>query len=115
MQDEWIATQWMRESDFRDFDRGGIAPTITLSNSPFYEGDRYAVRRGGCCLTKRGDWIYEPMPSSRTQAFYKRCRFDTFDAALVALAKAEKAREAAERRALAARGNTKGAGNDVAT
>ena len=42
----------------------------------------WAVRRmGGWCLNKKGGWEYEPMPSSRTAAFFKRCRWPTPEAA----------------------------------
>ncbi len=46
------------------------------------EGERWAVRRGGSCLSKNGEWEYEPLPSSRDDAFYARCRFESLDAAL---------------------------------
>ncbi len=40
--------------------------------------DKWAVRRlGGEVLNKQGEWEYEPMPSSRDDAFIERCRFDT--------------------------------------
>lgn len=42
----------------------------------------WAIRRmGGSCLNKKGEWEYEPMPSSRTAAFFKRCRWPTAEAA----------------------------------
>lgn len=37
--------------------------------------DQWAVTRRGECLNKNGEWEYEPMPSSRDQAFFDRCRF----------------------------------------
>lgn len=40
---------------------------------------KYAVRHMGCCLTKTGEWEYEPIPSSRDESFLERCRFDTWD------------------------------------
>ena len=42
----------------------------------------FAVRNAfGFCLNKKGLFEYEPMPSNRTAAFLKRCRFiDVFNA-----------------------------------
>ena len=42
---------------------------------------RWAVVRGGSVLNKDGDWEYEPMPSSRDEAFLSRCRYTTLEAA----------------------------------
>ena len=44
----------------------------------------WACRNRGMVLSKDGEWEYEPMPSSRTEAFLKRCRFKTLKAALKA-------------------------------
>lgn len=48
--------------------------------------DLYAVRHRGRCLNKAGEWELEPMPSSRTDAFLARCRFDTMEEAMTAAA-----------------------------
>lgn len=39
--------------------------------------DLWAVRYMGEVLNKRGEWEYEPLPSSRDDAFRERCRFAT--------------------------------------
>lgn len=44
--------------------------------------DLWAIREKGCCLNKQGKWEIEPIPSSRTSAFYKRCRWNSVEAAL---------------------------------
>ena len=44
--------------------------------------EKWAIREEGCCLNKQGEWEFEPLPSSRTDDFYDRCRWDTADAAL---------------------------------
>ena len=44
--------------------------------------DMWAIREKGCCLNKQGEWEIEPIPSSRTSAFYKRCRWNSAEAAL---------------------------------
>lgn len=80
---EWIATEWMRREDLEAME--AASPVISRMNSPFYEGERFAVRRGRSVLSKTGEWVFEPMPSSRDDAFYKQCRFDTFDEAKAAL------------------------------
>ncbi len=41
----------------------------------------WAVVQGGACLNKEGQWEYEPLPSSRDEAFFDRCRY-TLDQAL---------------------------------
>lgn len=45
----------------------------------------YALRSGGNCINLDGDPEYEPMPSSRDEEFYKRCRFTTQEQAVAAL------------------------------
>jgi hypothetical protein len=57
--------------------------------SPFYEGDKWAVRRLGWCLRKDHEWEYEPLPSSRDDDFYARCRFDSINEAISAYEIAE--------------------------
>lgn len=45
----------------------------------------WAVRTTrGYCLNKKGRWEFEPMPSSRTEKFLKRCRFPTAKLAMAA-------------------------------
>lgn len=39
--------------------------------------DKWAVRKPGACLNKRGEWEWEPLPSSRDDEFLERCRFAT--------------------------------------
>lgn len=58
-------------------------------SSPFYKGEKWAVLRNNCVLNKEADWECNPIPSSRTNAFYKRCRFDTLEAAFETFKKAE--------------------------
>ena len=36
---------------------------------------KWAIRFAHQCLSKKGNWIYEPMPSSRTESFFKKTRF----------------------------------------
>ena len=56
--------------------------TFVRMNSPFYDGERWAVRWHGRCPTKTAEWEYEPMPSRRDDAFYACCRFDTLEQAV---------------------------------
>ena len=46
--------------------------------------DRWAVRKFGSALNRDGEFEFEPMPSSRDDAFFARCRFDTVEQALSA-------------------------------
>lgn len=57
-------------------------PTIVRHTSPFYEGVKWAVKWRGRCIGKKGKWEFEPIPSSRTDKFYARCRFDSIEEAL---------------------------------
>jgi hypothetical protein len=44
--------------------------------------DKWKAIHGGYCLTKSGEWEWEPMPSSRTDDFIERCRFDSAQEAI---------------------------------
>jgi hypothetical protein len=83
-----IAIEWAFADDLATMGANGPHLTICRMVSPFYEGVRYAVRRGAACLSVGGKWAYEPIPSSRTDAFYKRFRFTTFERAVAAARKA---------------------------
>jgi hypothetical protein len=43
--------------------------------------DTWAVRKGGMCLDSDDEWMWEPIPSSRGDAFYERTRW-TLDSAV---------------------------------
>jgi hypothetical protein len=47
-------------------------------------GDLWKVMRDGDCLTRMGEWEWEPMPSSRDDEFISRCRFDDVESAVQA-------------------------------
>ena len=47
-------------------------------------GVKWAARRMGQCLSRDGEWEYEPLPSSRDDAFLARCRFDSPEEAAAA-------------------------------
>jgi hypothetical protein len=49
--------------------------------------DLWKVMKGSECLNKDGEWEYEPMPSSRDDAFIARCRFESAAAAIASLTK----------------------------
>ena len=51
-------------------------------------GEKWAVTWSHNTLTKAGNWEYERQPSSRTEAYLKRSRFDTLDEAWSAAVKA---------------------------
>lgn len=45
-----------------------------------FDGERvtaWAVREGGCVLTKEMLWEIEPNPSGRDEDFFKRSRYDS--------------------------------------
>lgn len=41
----------------------------------------WAIRKGGNCLNRSGQWEWEPSPSSRDEAFFFRCRWGQVDEA----------------------------------
>lgn len=65
--------------------------TIRMVFGPFYTGARFAVRRGGNCLSVDGEWEYEPIPSDRDDAFYAQYRFPDFESAYQAAVRAREA------------------------
>ena len=60
---------------------------VMLERVRGHAGIRWAIRQIGACFNKRGKWEYEPIPSSRTEAFFKRCRWDTAEDAIAAWVK----------------------------
>jgi len=46
---------------------------------------RWAVLRNDLVLNVKGQWEYEPLPSSRDEAFLKRCRYEELGLACLAL------------------------------
>lgn len=72
---ELIATSYQFRAEFER--RETMPVTFNRMRSPFYAGEKWSVRRGASCLTKNGEWIYEPIPSSRGADFYSLCRFDS--------------------------------------
>lgn len=55
-------------------------PLITIDNTFRGREDKWAIRQNGRCLNKDGEWEYEPMPSSRDEDFFARCRFSLDEA-----------------------------------
>ena len=50
---------------------------ITVEQAYQMDGtELWAVRRMGRCLNRRGEWSYEPIPSSRTDRWLRAHRFD---------------------------------------
>lgn len=46
--------------------------------------DRWGIFRDGnsICLNKSGEWVWQSMPSSRTEDFYDLCRYDSVHEAI---------------------------------
>jgi hypothetical protein len=62
---------------------------VEVHRAPQMSGvEWWAVRRMGRCLSRRGVWEHEPLPSSRTDAWLKRFRFPNLEEALAAARKA---------------------------
>lgn len=70
--------------------RGLGTDEITVQRRRQIDGpDLWAVCLRGYVLNKKGKWEYEPIPSSRTDAFLKRCRFNGLLEAVRAAERAE--------------------------
>ena len=67
---ELIATHYQIKSEWESM--APMSADIVRMNSPFYEGERWAVRRGSFCLGIDGLWELEPIPSSRDDEFYEK-------------------------------------------
>ncbi len=62
---------------------------ITVERREQRDGSiKWAVMSPGNALTKNGKWEMERLPSSRTEAYLARARFDTLDEAWLAAEKA---------------------------
>ncbi len=66
-EDSWVTIE--RRDGFADF------KTFTGHKT------RWAVCDANLCMSKTGEWDWEPMPSSRTNEFWDNFRFDTFQEA----------------------------------
>lgn len=55
---------------------------LRLERREGLDGVSYSITHGGFNLNKQGEWEYEPIPSERAKAFYKRCRWAKFEDAL---------------------------------
>lgn len=79
----------MRELEVRSYylDRGDIPNSkleTTLDRVNQRDGtDMWTIRKGGFCLNKKGEWEFEPLPSSRTAAWLERCRYPSAEVALI--------------------------------
>lgn len=78
--DDLVCTEFVIADHFAEMYMD--APRFVRSNSPFYDGARWTVRRHGYCLNREAEWEYEPMPSSRDDEFFGRCRFDSLEEAV---------------------------------
>jgi hypothetical protein len=81
-----VSTRYQFKTDFENHNISSV--TFDRMRSPFYQGERWAVRQNSSCLSKDGEWEYEHRPSSRDDEFYARCRFDSLDEALAAVERA---------------------------
>lgn len=70
------------EEEMKEF---GIRPiAYSMEGSSIRIEDRgagaWAITNGGSCLNRDYQWEHEPLPSSRTQEFFERCRFGKSEA-----------------------------------
>jgi hypothetical protein len=69
---------------------GSCREDITITRQRQPDGpDKFAVRTSDrYCVNREGVSEFESMPSNRTDEFYKRCRYNTFEEALEVARKA---------------------------
>lgn len=67
-------------------DAGAPSDKLHFTIQVVDRGKGWAVSDGTFVLTRGGDWEYEPIPSSRDDGFYERCRFTEDEAKARALA-----------------------------
>jgi hypothetical protein len=64
---------------------GPYVRQVTLDRVRQSDGtDKWAIRTSSSCLNKSGEFVYEPMPSSRSDEFIKDTRFDSEQEAITA-------------------------------
>lgn len=57
---------------------------VTLESALQRDGKTmWAVRSGGNCMNKGGEWELEPCPSNRDDEFIARCRFATMSDGII--------------------------------
>lgn len=89
-----VSVSFQLRSQFDSMERMPV--TFERVRGVLYEGEKWAVRRCGFCLSADGEeWIREPMPSSRNEVFFDQFRFDSLEEAVAAydLANVERSRE----------------------
>lgn len=76
MDNEIEAVSWIwKSANDRDF-------PITIDRCRQADDSfKYAIRKTSSCMNKKGEWEYEPIPSSRDEDFYARCRFESLEEA----------------------------------
>lgn len=60
----------------------GMGPIVLEAVEQRDGTSKWAIRQGGNCLGRQGEWEYEPSPSSRDEEFFQRCRFGSAEAAV---------------------------------
>lgn len=75
----------------RGTDRFGMSGVTVEQCIQRDDSELWAVRNGSNCLDKDGDFVHEPIPSSRDEEFTRMHRWDSFDAAMDAAREAIKA------------------------
>jgi len=78
---QFYASEWtLRDSKPPDY--------VTIRRMGQISGpDKFSVNFRSLCLNKNSEWEFEPIPSSRDDEFLERCRFDSFEEAVLALEK----------------------------
>lgn len=75
----WTPTEWTMSPEPPD-----NIPPVTICRVRGRTGVRYAIRQAGACMDANGEWEIEPIPSSRTDEWLDRFRYDTLEAAKAA-------------------------------
>lgn len=74
----WQPTQWMHPEDMRN-----ASPVTVNAKLNRYHVTKFSVTYGCYVFNHRtGRWQSDPQPSNRNDAYYRDCRFDSFEQAI---------------------------------
>ncbi len=85
MSEIWTAENWLKIAT-----RFFLTERISIARRTYPDDqESWAVVRGDSVLNHELEWEYEPMPSSRDEAFFNRCRYHSKEEAMLFYLKAQ--------------------------
>jgi len=81
----WVSESWTWNRDVMPKGYEEIEP-VRIDMVRGRKGSvSYAVRQQGACMNAKGEWEFEPIPSSRTDEWLKEFRFSSWEDAAKAV------------------------------